>query len=441
MERLFNPRSVAVIGASRNPNKIGHKILRNIIDYGFPGNVYPINPKAEEILGLKAYPSVLDVPDTIDLAIISVPASIVPKVMEEIGRKGIPFAAIISSGFKEVGNNELEKRVVEIARKYGTRVLGPNIFGILYAPAHLNATFGPTKVKEGGIALISQSGALGISLMGWTQTRELGLSAVVSVGNKADIEDEDLLEYLGRDPHTNVVVIYIEGIRNGRRFMEAIKRSEKPVIVIKAGKTREGARAASSHTGALAGEYRVFRGALRQAGAVEARNIEEAFDMARAIDYLGAWQGNVLVITNGGGIGVLATDELQRRGVSLYTGELLQRFKEVLPPFGSWKNPIDLTGMAGEAEYRKALEIAKDTCLPVLLLYCETAVLDPELLADVIIDSGVRPVVAMVGGERTQRALKRLNTHKIPAYPTPERAAAAVHALIEARRFSEAHSA
>ncbi len=434
MERLFKPRSVAVIGASRNPEKIGHKILRNILEFGFRGKVYPINPKADEILGLKSYSSILDVPGDVDLAVIAVPAPIVPKVLEEVGKKGVPFAAIISSGFKEVGNEELEQEIVEIGRKYGVRILGPNIFGILYSPSRLNATFGPKDVKDGGIALISQSGALGISLMGWTQTREIGLSAVVSVGNKADIEDEDLIEFLGRDPNTRVIVIYLEGIRDGRRFMEAVRKSEKPIVVIKAGKTREGSRAASSHTGALAGEYRVFKGILRQVGALEAKNLEEAFDMARALDFLDPARKPVLVITNGGGIGVLATDALSERGIPLVRNGL-EKFRRVIPPFGSWRNPIDLTGQAKVEDYLSALELARDSDAWILLLYCETAVTDPMELAREIERAGIKPIVSMVGGERTQEALRYLNGKRIPAYPTPERAVAGIYALYRGVRF------
>ena len=435
LEFLFRPRSVAVIGASHNPKKIGYKILSNILSGGYQGKVYPVNPKGGEILGLKVYRRITEVPGPVDLAVIAVPAQIVPDVLEECGQKGVKAVAIISSGFKEVGNTLLEQRVVEIARRYGMRILGPNIFGIAYLPANLNATFGPSKVRRGNIALISQSGALGIALMGWTQTAGLGLSAVVSVGNKADISDEDLIHFFAEDPNTDVIVIYMEGVHNGRAFMDAVRSCPKPVVVIKAGRSKRGAMAASSHTGSLAGSDLVYDGVFKQIGVIRARSYRDAFVVARALADLPMPKGDrTVIITNGGGIGVLATDAAEAEGINLYSGEDLKEFKAVMPPFGSYKNPIDITGGATVEQYVQALRMAedKDTIDSIALLYCETAVCDPEELADAIKREykGKKPlVVAMVGGEKSARAVELLNEAGIPAYDAPEDAMRALSAL------------
>ncbi len=443
MEFFFRPKTVAVIGASHNPEKIGYQILKNILSFGYPGNVYPVNPKGGEILGRKVYRTVEDVPEDVDLAVIAVPARFVPDVLESCGRKGVKGVAIISSGFKEVGNAELEEQVVNIARRYGMRILGPNIFGVAYVPGRLNATFGPAEIKEGKIALISQSGALGIALMGWTQTEEIGLSAVVSVGNKADVSDEDLLDFFGRDENTNVIVIYMEGVHDGRAFMDAVRRNSKPIVVIKAGRSERGAKAASSHTGSLAGSDLVYSGAFEQVGVIRAKTVRDAFVLARALAELPEPRGeNTVIITNGGGIGVLATDAAEEEGITLYDGPDLAAFKKAMPPFGSFRNPVDITGMADPSMYVKALEIAQENpnIHSIALLYCETAVCDPVELAEGIkrVYDGRKPlVVAMVGGEKTEEAIRRLNEAGIPAYDAPEDAIRALSGLYRWRRFKK----
>lgn len=446
MEFFFRPQSVAVIGASHSPSKIGHQILRNILSYGYKGKVYPVNPKGGEILGKKVYKSVEEIPGDVDLAVVAVPAPLVPEVLESCGRKGVKGVAIISSGFREVGNRELEERVVEIARKHGMRVLGPNIFGVAYTPARLNATFGPENIQKGKIALISQSGALGIALMGWTQTEEIGLSAIVSVGNKADVSDEDLLDFFDSDPETRVIVIYMEGVHDGRAFMEAVRRNGKPIVVIKAGRSERGAKAAASHTGSLAGSDLVYDGVFRQVGVIRARTVRDAFVMARALSELPEPRGeNTVIITNGGGIGVLATDAAQEEGVKLYDGPDLAAFRRVMPPFGSFRNPVDITGMADVDSYMGALEIAQanPNIHSMALLYCETAVCDPLELAEGIKRTydGRKPlVVAMVGGERTEEAIRALNSAGIPAYDAPEDAVRALKALYLWKKYRKKRS-
>ncbi|RLG48315.1 MAG: acetyl CoA synthetase, partial [Thermoproteota archaeon] len=298
LRALFKPESVAVVGASAVPGRIGHAIMKNILEYGFSGVVYPVNPKYDEVMGLRCYHSVEELPGPVDMAVIAIPARLVPGVVAVLGEKGRRVAVAISSGFGEVGNRGLEEELVERARRRGMRVLGPNIFGVFYAPSRLNATFGPRDVIPGSIAFITQSGALGIALMGWTITEGIGLSALVSVGNKADIDDDDLIETLGEDESTRVIVIYMEGVRDGRRFMEAASRVSrvKPIIVVKAGRSERGRRAASSHTGALAGSDEVYSSAFRQAGVLRAGNVQEAFDWALAFSSGRTPRGDSVVI-------------------------------------------------------------------------------------------------------------------------------------------------
>ncbi len=315
---LLKPRSIAIIGASRRPGKIGHEILRNIIYFGFGGRVYPVNPNAERILGLKCYPSVRKIRGKVDLAVISIPAEATIDAVEECGQKNVKVAVVISSGFREVGRADLEDKLVRKAGEYGVRILGPNVFGVIYTPSKLNASFGPLKVYPGRIAFITQSGALGIALMGYTILEKIGLSAVVSVGNKADIDDVELMEYFSRDKNTSVILIYMESVKDGRKFLRTAMEASlrKPIIVIKAGKTVEGSRAAESHTGALTGSYEAYSAAFKQAGILEALTMGEAFNWARMLaSEFKPLEEEVLIITNGGGAGVLAADMASKCGL------------------------------------------------------------------------------------------------------------------------------
>ena len=456
LDALFKPRSVAVIGASRKPGKIGYTILKNIIDYGYKGKIYPINPKASEILGLKAYPSVLDVPDDIDMAIIAVPAHIVLDVAKQCGEKGVKILVVITAGFSEVGNVEAEKKLIEIARQYGMRVLGPNIFGMAYTPTRLNATFGPKDIREGSIAFISQSGALGIALMGWTVMEEIGLSALVSVGNMADLDVVEVSRYLADDPDTRVIAIYLEGLKpgTGRRFVEVMKEVvlKKPVIVIKAGRSKRGAVAAASHTGSLAGSDNVYNAAFRQTGVLRAYSVEEMFDWARAFACQPLPRSRrTIIITNGGGVGVLATDAAEDYGLELIQPDpmLRERFQKAMPWFGSPRNPVDLTGQAVVENYVEALRVAYESSAidNIVLLYCRTAILDPRDLAKAVIevheeyrDRGKPIVVGMVGGLDVYEAMKILNRRCIPAYPSPERAVSSLAAMVRYMEFVRRHT-
>jgi acetyl-CoA synthetase (ADP-forming) len=452
LKSMLEPRSIAVIGASRTPGKIGYVILKNIIGYGYKGKIYPINPNAEEIMGLKAYPSVLNVPGEVDVAVIAIPAQEVPRAMEECGKKGVKVAVVITSGFSEVGNVELEEKIVKIAREYGVRILGPNIFGYAYTPSNINATFGPLEVEKGNIALISQSGALGIALMGWTIMNEIGLSALFSVGNMADIDVAELSELLADDPNTKVIAIYLEGIKpgRGREFVETMTRvtEKKPVVVIKAGRTSRGMKAVASHTGSLAGSDALYEAAFKQAGVIRAYDVEEMFDIARAFAQQPLPRGeNTIIITNGGGVGVLATDAAELSGVKLVepSQQLMNAFKQAMPWFGSPKNPVDLTGQAVVDNYIKALKIAIESpeIDNIVILYCRTAILDPRDLAKAIVEfyrenKVNKPTVAsFVGGQDTYDAMRYLNRNGIPSYPSPERAINALSKMLWYKRFLE----
>jgi len=448
LDSIFKPKSVAIIGASRSPGKIGYEILRNIKEYGYKGKIYPVNPAAEEILDIKCYHSVLDVPGTIDLAIISIPARFVPPIIDQLAKKGTRAAVVISSGFSEVGNKELEEDLIQRARKAGIRIVGPNVFGVLYSPTRLNATFGPRDVRPGNIAFITQSGALGIALMGWTVTEKIGLSAVVSVGNKADIDDSDLLSWFRKDENTNVVLIYMEGIADGRKFMREAQLTTqfKPIIVLKAGRSKKGMAAASSHTGSMAGSDVVYSASFKQAGVLRAENLEQAFDWALAFSALKIPKGRkVVIVTNGGGVGVMATDSCEAAGLEVFDPpeDLKREFKRYMPEFGSAKNPVDLTGMATHEEFRGALRTAiKHKAVDcIIALYCETAVSDPiniaEVVAEVFQVSDKPITVTMIGGENVNKAMAFLKEHGVPAYPDTERAVSAMAALV---RWAERRS-
>lgn len=448
--RLFYPRSIAVVGASREPTKIGHIVLRNILNGGYQGKVFPVNPSADTILGLKAYPSVSSIGEKVDVVIVAVPSSKCIEVAEDSGSSDASFLVVLSSGFKEIGNLDLEKQLVNTARKYGMRLLGPNIFGYVYTPSRLNASFGPSNLFPGKTAFITQSGALGIALMGYSVAERIGVSSVVSLGNKADINDADLLGFFENDPNTNTIILYIEGVEDGRRFLETASRVsvKKPIIAIKAGRTEVGARAAASHTGSLSSGPLLWEGVLKQCGALQVKDIETAFDHARLFEVYNLPPGpKVLVITNGGGAGVQATDTLAENGIYLSEPpqDYVQYLKTFLPPFASLRNPVDITGGAPDEYYylatKKALE---DPGIDsILVLYCQTLTTNPlhtaEMLVKAVSEPKTRkPVVAgFVGGHETRKAIEYLLQHRVPAYPTPERAALALSGLY---RYSKLRS-
>ncbi len=367
MNRIFHPRAVAVIGASGENGKIGNSVMRNLINGGYQGNIYPINPKSPEILGLPAYRSIADVPGEIDVAVFAIPAAFVPAALEAAGEKGVAGAIMIPSGFAETGNVEGQQEIVEIARKHGVRMLGPNIYGYYYTPENLCATFCTPYDVRGSVALTSQSGGIGMAILGFSRTTRMGVSAIVGVGNKADVDEDDLLTFFEQDDNTNCVAMHLEDLKDGRGFVEAVQRvvTKKPVIVLKAGRTAMGARAAGSHTGALAGDDKVYDDILRQAGVVRAPGLNDMLEYARSLPIMPTPQGeNVVIITGAGGSGVLLSDACVDNGLTLMEipPDLDEAFRAYIPPFGAAGNPIDITGGEPPSTYENTLRL--DGLLP-----------------------------------------------------------------------------
>ena len=449
LDALLRPKSIAVIGASTDPTKIGYTVVNNIKKSGYEGSIYPINPKADEILGLKAYASIQDVPGPVDTAVITVPAKFVLSVIEEAGKKGVKGLIIITSGFGEVGNKELEQLLVDKANEYGIRILGPNIVGTLSNSGKLNASFAPVLPLPGKGALVSQSGALLIAMDMATFTRKVGFEKLISIGNMSDVDFADLVEWLDKDEATSCISLYIEGFKDGRKFMEAAKKATKPVIALKAGVSAHGAAAAASHTGSLAGAAKVYGAAFQQAGVVQASDLGNLFDLSLALSLQPPMTGdNLVIITNGGGVGVLATDAAERYGLPLkfVPKDVQDELKKHMPEFGSAKNPVDLTGMAGYDWYHDSVKFAfaHEWTEGLVVLYCETAMTDPMDIAKgikkAVEDSGAKGkpvIVSFVGGENSEKAMQWLVENEIPAYGAPDLAVHAISALREFSRMKE----
>jgi len=449
---ILNPRSVAVIGASRNPQKIGYQIVKNLLDSGFLGKIFPINPKAKEILGLKCYPSIKDVPDEVDLVVVSVPAPIVKQAVQECAEKGVKGIAIITAGFSEVGNKEEEDEIVMIGRKHKIPILGPNIVGVLNSIYKMNASFAPKLPFSGKIALISQSGALIIGLIGWSWLYRVGLSKIISIGNKADIDFSELIVYLAeKDPETNAIAIYMEGTDAGQELVEACRRAalKKPIVILKAGFSKRGEIATMSHTGSMAGSARIYKAAFKQSYVIMAEDLNDLYDKSLALSLQPpALSDRILIITNGGGAGVLATDAAEKHGIPLMDTppDLAEKLKNYMPPFGSTKNPVDLTGGANEDWYYGAIvEAAKHPEIGgIVVIYCHTAITDPMKIgikitaAAKIAREYKKPLVTcFIGGEEVEQVNLWLKEQGIPTYPTPLRAIRAMAALREYGRILE----
>ncbi|MBU3865365.1 acetate--CoA ligase family protein [Streptomyces sp. 4503] len=433
MRRLMQPRSVAVVGASNEQGKIGNSVMRNLIDGGFPGEIHPVNPKADDILGRKAYKSVTDVPGEVDVAVFAIPAKFVPAALEEVGRKGIPNAVLIPSGFAETGEHELQRRIVEIAEEYGVRVLGPNIYGYYSTWQDLCATFCTPYDVKGPVALTSQSGGIGMAILGFARTTKTGVSAIVGLGNKSDVDEDDLLTWFGEDDRTQCIAMHLEDLKDGRAFVEAARATvpQKPVVVLKAGRTAAGAKAAGSHTGALAGDDAVYDDILRQAGVIRAPGLNEMLEYARALPVLPTPQGdNVVIITGAGGSGVLLSDAIVDNGLSLMEipDDLDAAFRRFIPPFGAAGNPVDITGGEPPSTYEATIRLGlKDPRIHSLVLgYWHTIVTPPmvfaELTARVVEEFRARgiakPVVASLAGDtEVEEACAYLFERGVVAYP------------------------
>src|SRR6187401_2145540 len=432
MKRIMQPKAVAVIGASDETGKIGNSVMKNLINGGYKGQIYPIHPKAAEIMGHKAYKSVKDVPGEIDTAVFAIPAKLVAGALIECGEKKIAGAVLIPSGFAETGNHAGQDELVAIGRKYNIRLMGPNIYGFYYTPANLCATFCTAYDVKGSTALSSQSGGIGMAIIGFSRSAKMGVSAIVGLGNKSDIDEDDLLLFIEQDPNTNVIAQHCEDLKDGRAFAEVAKRvsKKKPVIMLKAGRTSAGAAAASSHTGALAGNDKIYDDVLRQSGVIRAKSLRDLLDFARGVPILPTPKGeNIVIITGAGGSGVLLSDACIDNKLSLMTipPDLDAAFRKFIPPFGAAGNPIDITGGEPPITYVNTVKLGlEDPRIHALILgYWHTIVTPPMVFARNMVEvknemkaKGIeKPIVASLAGDiEVEEAADYLYQNGIVAY-------------------------
>lgn len=450
LDTFFKPQSVAVIGASRDPEKLGYAVLFNIQDAGFEGDLYPINPKADEILGLPAYASVLDAPGSVDLAVIVIPYPYVPDALRECGEKDIPSVVIISAGFREAGREglERERELIDIAEQHEMRLIGPNCLGVIDTDAPLNATFAAGMPPGGPMAFMSQSGALGTAVLDMAMAGRIGFSKFASLGNKADVGEIDLLEAWGADEASRVILVYVEGVSDGQRFIETARRitRQKPVVAIKSGVTASGSRAVSSHTGSLAGSEAAYKAAFRQAGVIRATSMEALFDFARAFAYQPLLEGDRIgIVTNAGGPGILATDALEHADMEIarLSSETTQALTDYLPGAASVGNPVDVLGDALADRYERAIELTlNDSNVDgLIVIVTPQAMTEIEKTAHAVgrmAQASDKPVLGCFMGEaRIAAGIDVLWEHGVPNYPFPERAASALAAMRDYRRERE----
>ena len=438
LDRIFNPKVVAVIGASDEEGTVGYALMRNFKDLGYEGKVYPVNIKKEEVLGLKAYPTIEQVPETVDLAIIATPARTVPDIVEQCGRSGVKGLIIISAGFKEIGEEgkALENKITELKKKYSLRIIGPNCLGVIRPSVKMNATFINKMPKPGNIAFISQSGALGSAILDYALHENIGFSNFVSIGSMIDVDFGDLIDYFGTDPKTRSILMYIEGLTDARKFMSAARHfaRTKPIILVKAGKFKESAKAAASHTGSLTGEDNVYDAAFKRAGIVRVDEIADLFNAAEVLGMQPLPKGpNLAIITNAGGPGVMATDAIIAQGgkVAELSPKTMEALDAVLPHFWSHGNPIDILGDAHADRYKATLEVClKDENVDgILVIYTHQAVAEPINIAQTIADyvksqpyQTKTILTSFIGYGAVEEANRIFNANSIPTFTTPEQA-------------------
>ena len=435
---ILNAKSIAVIGASPDSNKVGYAVLRNLL--AFPGKLYPVNPKHLQILGRTVYPALASIPDPVDIAVIVVPARYVPEIVKEAGKKGIPLVIIISSGFRETGEAgvQLEEQVLTIARQYGIRIVGPNCLGVMLPHQGINTTFDPISPKSGRIAFISQSGAIISTIVDWSLPEEIGFSAVISIGNQADLSFEDFLLYAGDDPYTRAIILYIEEVRQGKRFMEIAREVtlKKPVVAIKSGSSRIGQMTAASHTGSLSGSSEVYLAAFRQSGIIPVRSMREAFQTAELLSSEGYPKGiRAIVISNAGGFAVLASDYAERFGIEIveFPPAIIQELDAILPPDWNRRNPIDMVGDASAERFTRTFDIMiknQELWDIAFVIAVPSAISDPIRVSNELVrfskNTHKMIVGCMIGGDSMKTPLRILRDSGIPNFPDLEDAFRAV---------------
>jgi acetyl coenzyme A synthetase (ADP forming)-like protein len=433
MNRIMKPKAIAVVGASNESGKIGNSVMKNLINGGYKGKIYPINPKDAEVMGIKAFKSVKDVPDEIDTAVFAVPAKFVAAALKECGEKKIAGAVLIPSGFGETGNIEGQEELQRIGREYNIRLMGPNIYGFYYTPANLCATFCTSYDVKGSTALSSQSGGIGMAIIGFSRSAKMGVSAIVGLGNKSDIDEDDLLLFFEQDDNTKVIAQHCEDLKDGRAFAEVAKRvsKKKPVIVLKAGRTEMGAAAAASHTGAVAGTDKIYDDVLRSAGVIRANSLRQMLELSRGVPILPTPKGeNVVIITGAGGSGVLLSDSCVDNGLTLMKpmpADLDAAFRKFIPPFGAAGNPVDITGGEPPITYVNTVRLGlEDDRIHALILgYWHTIVTPPMVFAKNMVEvvkemkakGKTKPVVVSLAGDvEVEEAAQYLYENGIPAY-------------------------
>jgi len=452
LERIFDPKSVAVVGASDEEGSVGYVLMKNLMGSGYEGQVYPINIRDPEVFGLRAYKSVSELPETPDLAVVATPAKTVPGILEECGKAGIKGVIVISAGFKEVGaeGKALEERLLEIKRRYDLRIVGPNCLGIIRPSAGLNATFADKMPKAGNITFVSQSGALCTAILDLSLHENIGFSNFVSLGSMIDVDFGDLIDYFGTDPKTRSVLLYIEGLTDAREFMSAARHfaRTKPIIVVKAGRFAESAKAVASHTGSLTGEDMVYDAAFRRAGVVRVEEIEDLFNCAEVLGMQPLPRGpNLAVVSNAGGPGVMAADAVIAKGGKLakLSEETMKRLDEVLPRYWSRGNPIDILGDAKEDRYEAVVEACfeDESVDGLLIVYTPQGIAKPEKVAKTIVELCKRKVsrktvlTSFMGYGDVERANRIFGQNSVPTYSTPEQAVATYMYMYQYKRNLE----
>jgi acetyltransferase len=437
MKELFSPSTIAVIGANESEGKVGNTIFRNLLAAG--KHVYPVNPYLDYVLGVRSFARVTEIVERVDLAVLAVPAEVVPSVLLDCGKKGVRFAIVIASGFSEAGRRSLEEKVKKIGKRYKLRILGPNCLGVINPRENLNTTFYDKTPSPGGIGFISQSGALGVMLLDLAIAQGLGFSKFVSLGNACDLDFPELIRYLARDSETKVIALYIEYLRDGREFMRACLQARKPIIVLKAGRTSSGLRASISHVAAIATEDKIYSAAFKQVGAIRVKSIEELFELALAMERLGYLRGKrACIVTNAGGLGVIASDACDEHGLKVpeLPKALIKKFNKVLPKAWSKNNPIDLMGDARAEHYRKVFELLKkeDFFDFLLCILTPQAMAQPERTAQELIkfrDETSKPCFAcFLGGAKVRGAIRLLRQNAIPYFDEPDDFARVVSQMV-----------
>ena len=450
LTKMFKPESVAVIGASNTPGKVGYIIVDNLINDGFEGEIYPVNPKGGEILGKTAYANIKDVPGKVDLVIITIPSPFVNAAVKECGEVGIENMVVITAGFKEVGEEgaKLEAELTALGEEYGLNIIGPNSLGITDSHTPLNGSFSQMMPPTGNIAFISQSGAMMVAIIDWRVTSGIGFSKVISLGNKAGVTEIELLQYLAEDDETNVIICYLESISDDEDFVRTMRETahKKPIIILKSGSSSAGAPAASSHTGALAGSDLAFDTAFHQSGIMRVETMAELFDLGLAFSIAPLPKGdNVAIITNAGGGGVLTVDAMEKAGLNLvqFDEETTAKLKKCVTDEGSAKNPIDVLGDAPVSRYKESLELVLgyEDVDSLIIMVCPTASADPDGIANAILEERKefdKPIIVVnMGGPSFEAANEALRANGVPTYVFPETAVTALEAMTRYARLED----